>query len=184
MTADERQCASISDDASRGPRRWARYLHAVLTLCVGLFVVGVALNDQLMGMLQPILQALYPILYFMTSLAGCEVFMVVGFVFMVRAMRQSPAFTRGNQVSNGAFVWGSRLARAGLVPLAVGYFGFFWFYPSLLEEWCAPTTVSVGFFALLGVASVLFCSGIVLCGVAAIWAVWQWVHAVGRGAGQ
>jgi hypothetical protein len=45
MTSDERQLASIPEEAPRGPQRWKRRLQAVLTLCVCILAVGFALND-------------------------------------------------------------------------------------------------------------------------------------------
>ena len=193
MPSDERRLASIPDEAPRGPQHWKRRLQAVLMLCACILamgfglVVGVGLtqgvvfNIPLTGMLQPVLQAVYLILFFVTSLAGGEVFMVVGFVLAVRAMRQNPAFRRGNPGNRSSFIWGSRLALAGLVPLAVGYFWFLWYAPSLLEGWRPPNNEFVGFFALLGAALVLFCMGIVLICVAFIWAIWQLVRSVVRG---
>jgi hypothetical protein len=105
----------------------------------------------------------------MTSVAGCEVFMVVGFVLAVLTMRQNPAFRSGTPRYVGyrrSLVWGWRLALAGLVPLTVGYFGFFWYNPGLLDGWRSPNNEFVGFFALLGAALVLISGGIVLmCGL-------------------
>ncbi len=178
MTSDERHLASIPDEAPPRPRHWKRLLQVVLTLCVCVLVVGFALNSQLMGMLSG---AVYLVLYFVTSLAGFEVFMVVGFVLAMRAMRQNPAFRSGNPGSRRAFVWGARLALASLVPLAVGYFGFFWYEPGLLERWRPPNNEFMGFLALLGAALVVFCMGIVLLCVACIWAIWQRVRSVVRG---
>jgi hypothetical protein len=133
---------------------------------------------QLMGML---LGTVYVVLFFVTSLAGFEVFMVVGFVLAVRAMRQNPAFRSGNPGYSRSFVWGSRLALAGLVPLAVGCFGCLWYAPSLLEGWRPPNYEFVGGIALLGAALVLLCIGIVLICVAFIWAIWPQVRSVVRG---
>jgi len=190
MTSDERQRASRSDEAPRGPQHSKQRLQAVLTLCACILAVGVSfgltqgsfVSIPLIGMLlQAVYQAVYLVLYYMTSLAGCEVLMVVGFVLAVRAMRQNPPVRRGNPSYSRSFVWGSRLALAGLVPLAVGYFGFFWYYPSLLDGWRSPNNELVGFIALLGAALVLFCSGIVLICVAFIRTMWQRVRSVVRG---
>jgi hypothetical protein len=178
MPSDECQRATMPDEASRGPQRWKRRLQVVLTLCVGILVVGFALNDQLMGMLQG---AVYLVLVYATSLAGFEVFMVVGFVLAVRAMRRNPAFRRGNLGHSRAFVWGSRLARAGLAPLAVGCCWFLWNAPSPLEGWRQPNNELVMFFALLGAALVLCCMGIVLICVDFTWATWQRARSVVRG---
>jgi hypothetical protein len=146
-------------------------------LCVCILVVVVGLNSQLMGML---LGAMYYVLFFVTSTIGCEVFMVVAFVLAVRAMRQNPVFRRGNPGYSRPFVWGSRLALAGLAPLAVGYFWFLWYGPSLWEGWRPPNNEFVGFFALLGAALVLFCIGIALLCVAFIWTIWQRIRSVVR----
>jgi hypothetical protein len=180
MTSDERQLASIPDEAPRGTQHWKRWLQVVLTLCVCILVVGFSLNDQLVGMLQ---QAVYLVLFFVTSLAGVEVFMVVGFVLAVWALRQNPAFKRrrGNPGYSRSLVWGSRLALAGLVPLAVGCSWFFWYAPGLLVGWRPPNHEFVGFFALLGAALVLFGIGLVLICVAFIRAIWQPVRSVVRG---
>lgn len=188
MTSDERPLASIPDEAPRGPQHWNRRLQAVLSLCACILMVGLGLtlggviNTPLTGMLQEAVgQAVYLVFYFATSLAGCEVFMVVGFVLAVRAMRQNPAFRRGNPGYGRSFVWGSRLALAGLVPLAVSCFGFLWNSSGLQEGWRPPNNEFVGFLALLGAALILFCIGIVLISVAFIWAIWQRVCSVVRG---
>ena len=188
MTSDERQLASIPDEATRGPQRWKRRLQAVLTLCACILAVsfgltqGVFVNIPLIGMLlQAVYQAVYLVLFFVTTLPGFEVVMVVGFVLAVRAMRQNPAFRRGNPGYGRSFAWGSRLALAGLVPFAIGCSWFWWNAPDLLEGWRPPNNVFVGFFALLGAALVLFCIGIVLLCMAFIWAIWQRVRSVVRG---
>jgi hypothetical protein len=177
MTPNERQLARIPNEAPRGPQRWKWLLQVTLTLCVCILVVVFGLNPQLMGML---LGAMYLVLFFVTSLAGFAVFMVVGFVLVVRAMRQNPIFRRGNLGYSRPFVWGSRLALAGLAPLAVGCLGFFWYYPSLLDGWIQLNDEFVGFFALLGAALVLFCIGIALLCVAFIWTIWQRIRSVIR----
>jgi hypothetical protein len=187
MTSDERQLASMPDEAPPGPQHWKRRLQVVLTLCAYVLVVGfgvavgLGLNSQLTGMLQPVLQAVYLVLFFVTTLPGFEIFMVVGFVLAVRAMRLNLALRRGNPGYGRSFAWGSRLALAGLVPLVVGCSWFWWNAPDLLEGWRPPNNVFVGFFALLGAALVLFCIGIVLICVAFIWAIWQRVRSVVRG---
>jgi len=162
MTPDERQLASTPDQAPRGPH-WRRRLQVVLTLCTFILAVVVALNNQLLGALQG---TVYVVLFFVTSVAGIEVFMVVGFVLALRALRQNPAFRRGNPSHSRKSVWGLRLARVGLVPLAIGYFGFIWYIPSLLEGWRPPNIELVAGIALLGAALVLFCIGILLIAVA------------------
>ncbi len=184
MTADERRLDSIPDEAPRGQQHWKRCLQAMLTWCACILGVGFSLtaggvfNTPLTGMFQ---QAVYLVLYFVTSLAGCEVFMVVGFVLAVRAMRQNLDFRRGNPGYSRAFIWGSRLALAGLVPLAIGCLWLCWYAPGLLEGWRPPNNEVVGFFTLLGTALVPFCIGIVLICVAFIWAIWHLVRSVVRG---
>jgi len=163
MTSDERQLASIPDETPRRPQHWKRTLHIVLTLCAGILAVGFGLNSQLMGILQGIL---YIIFFFVTSTIGCEVFMVVGFILAVRAMVQNPAFRRNSPSYSRPFVWGSRLALAGLAPVAVGCIWFLWYGPSLLEGWRPPNIELVAGIALLGAALVLFCIGILLIAVA------------------
>jgi hypothetical protein len=184
MTADERQLASIPDEAPRGPQHWKRWLHVALTLCACILVVGYGLtlgdsfNIQLTGIVG---QAVYVVLYFVESTAGCEVFMVVGFVLAVRVGRQNPAFTRGHPGYRKSFVWGSRLALGGVVPLAIGCFWFGWYFPGLLEGWRPANPELVGGIALLGAALVLLCLGIVLLCVAFIGVIGPWAGSVVRG---
>jgi hypothetical protein len=120
-------------------------------------------NTPLTGIFQ---QAAYLVLYFVTSLAGCEVFMVVRFVLAVRAMRQNLDFRSGTPGYSRALGWGSRLALAGLIPLAIGCVWSYLYAPDLLAGWRPPNNEAVEFFALLGAALVLFCTGIVLICVA------------------
>lgn len=181
MTSDEHQRASIPGEAPRGPqyqkRRLQAMLQAVLTACAFILVVGLGLTP---GGLSVLLEAAVIVFTYATSLLGIEVYMVVGFVLAMRAMKQNSAFRRGAPGYGRSFVWGRRLALAGLAPLAVGYLGFFWYYPILLDEWRTLNYGLVGFFALLGAALAVSCSGIVLICVAFIWAVWQRVRSVVR----